>query len=307
MEAALALAEQWPVPLASIWNAGYEPLAQRGAERGCSVILTGMGGDEWLTVTPCLSADLMKALDVRGLFRHVRALQRSYPNPAAQLLGAALWRFGARPLIVSMLPRIAPRWFTQTRVRRVVKSTPSWLAPDPSLRKSIDDRIEASLPPANPSHGFYWAEAESIFEHPVISIDLEEQYELGRRTGVRVRHPYWDVDLVEFLMRTPWDLLNGKGKSKGLVREAMASRFPALGFERQKKVSALTYYRQLLMTEMPALWRATGGARALGALGIVNAGTLDVSVERMFAEADTVGLSRVWEVLRLERWVRAQC
>ena len=50
MEAALALAEQWPVPMANMWNAGYEPLAQRGAERGCSVILTGMGGDEWLTV-----------------------------------------------------------------------------------------------------------------------------------------------------------------------------------------------------------------------------------------------------------------
>ena len=123
-------------------------------------------------------------------------------------------------------------------------STPSWLAPDPSLRKSIDDRIEASLPSADPPHGFYWAEAMIGLEHPIISIDLEEQYELGQRTGVRVRHPYWDVDLVEFLMRTPWDLLNGKGKSKGLVREALASRFPALGFERQKKVSALPYYHK---------------------------------------------------------------
>ena len=60
----------------------------------------------------------------------------------------------------------------------------------------------------------------------IISMDLEEQYELGQRAGVRLRHPYWDVDLVEFLMRTPPDLLNGKGKSKGLVREALADRFP---------------------------------------------------------------------------------
>ena len=100
MEAALALAEQWPVPMASMWNAGYEPLAQRGAERGCSVILTGMGGDEWLTVTPCLSADLMKALDVQGFCSSTFALCKDHTsNPAAQLLGSALWKFGARPLI----------------------------------------------------------------------------------------------------------------------------------------------------------------------------------------------------------------
>ena len=53
--------------MANMWNGGYEPLARRGAERGCSVILTGMGGDEWLTVSPYLAADLMKALDVRAL------------------------------------------------------------------------------------------------------------------------------------------------------------------------------------------------------------------------------------------------
>jgi len=89
------------------------------------------------------------------------------------------------------------------------------------------------------------------------------------------------------------------------VREALAIRFPTLGFERQKKVTALAFYRRLAMNEMPELWRAAGGARALAALGVLDPGELDMCVERMFTGAEPDRIHTVWEVLRLERWVRA--
>jgi len=305
--AALDLAEQWPVPMASMWNGGYYALARRGAERGCSVILTGMGGDEWLTVSPYLGADLMKALDVRAFVKHLRSLQRSYPLPAASLLRSSLWDFGIKPQISATLARVAPRWWRNRRIRRLAATTPSWVAPDISLRRSIDDRIEAFLPPAIAPHGLYWREATIGLDHPIISMDFEEHFELGRRAGARLVHPYWDVDLVELLMRTPPDLLNAKGKSKGLVRETLARRFPLLGFERQKKVSASSFFQDLVMREGPALWQAAGGARALAALGLVDPIVLDSTIERMFAGAERHNLYRVWEVLRLERWVRSHC
>jgi asparagine synthase (glutamine-hydrolysing) len=302
---ALALAEQWPVPMSNMWNGGYAPLAQRGAECGCSVILTGTGGDEWLTVGPYLAADLMKALDIRAFVKHVRTLQRSYNVSPASQLRSALWNFGARALIGSTLARMAPRWVSHRRVSRVAASTPRWVAPDPGLRRAIDDRIEASLPAANPPHGFYWRESLIGLEHPLVSMDLEEHYELGRRAGVRLRHPYWDVDLVELLMRTPPSLLNGKGKSKGLVRQALSDRFPQLGFERQKKIGATSYFQNLVLKEGPELWRAAEGARTLVKLGIVNADALNARVAKLFAGAEPARLYEVWEVLRLERWVRA--
>ncbi len=136
-------------------------------------------------------------------------------------------------------------------------------------------------------------------------MDLEEHYNLGERTGVRLRHPYWDVDLVEFLVQTPPDLLNGKGKSKGLVREALASRFPAGGFERQKKVDATAFFNNLIMSEGPKLWRDAGGARTLAALGIVDPVGLETRVNNLFSGAEPRRLYEVWEVLRLEKWVRA--
>jgi asparagine synthetase B (glutamine-hydrolysing) len=138
-------------------------------------------------------------------------------------------------------------------------------------------------------------------------MDLEEHYELGQRAGVRLRHPFWDVDLVELLMRTPPTLLNGEGKAKGLVRQALANRFPELGFERQKKIGATSYFQSLVMREGPELWRAAEGARTLAALGLVNARALNASVDKLFAGAEPGRLYQVWEVLRLERWVRAHC
>jgi len=138
-------------------------------------------------------------------------------------------------------------------------------------------------------------------------MELEEYYELGQRSGVRFRHPYWDVDLVELLMRTPPHLLNGNGKAKGLVRQAMADRFPELGFERQKKVGATPFFHSILMNEGPELWRAAGGARTLAELGIVNPHAVNASFEDLFQGAEPKRLYQVWEVLRLERWVRARC
>jgi len=288
-----------------MWNGGYAPLAQRGAERGCSIVLTGSGGDEWLTVGPYFAADLMKGLDVGAFVEHIRTLQRSYNVPAALQLRAALWTFGAKPLIGSMLAGVAPRWWDRLRIRRLAASTPSWLAPGASLRKAIDDRIKVAE--ANPPHGFYWRGLIGALDYALISMDHEEHYELGQRAGVRLRHPYWDVDLVELLIGTPPALRNGQGKAKGLVRQDLASRFPALGFERQKKVGATSFFHSLVLSEGPELWRAAGGARTLGAMGIVDPKALNASVEKLLTGAEPRRLYQVWEVLRLERWVRSQC
>jgi asparagine synthetase B (glutamine-hydrolysing) len=249
----------------------------------------------------------MKTLDVRAFLEHVRTLQRSYNLPPATQLRAALWSFGAKPLISSALARVVPRWWSHRRINRVAASTPAWVAPDLRLRRAIDDRIEASLSSHNPPHGFYWRESMICLEHALISMELEEYYELGQHTGVRFRHPYWDVDLVELLMRTPPHLLNGNGKAKGLVRQAVADRFPELGFERQKKVGATSFFNSILMSEGPELWRAAGGARTLAELGIVDPHALNASVDQLFQGADPKRLYQVWEVLRLERWVRARC
>jgi len=306
LEASLELTREWPIPMLNMWHAGFLPLVARGQERGCRVILSGAGGDEWLTVTPYLAADLLKSFDIAGFVRHVRTFQRSYSMPSLAILKSALWDFGMRPLTGAVLDKVASDWWRQIRKQRVIRNTPRWIAPDRELKKELVSRIERCLSEANPTHGFYRREIRSAIDHALASLELEEHFEVGRRMGVRMLHPYWDVDLVELLARTPPTRLSRHGKSKGLVREVLARRFPGLGFERQKKVSATDYFRGLMTREGAALWSASGGARELGRLGIVDSQQLDANFGNLFDGKNPKQLYRVWDVLRLEHWLRAQ-
>jgi hypothetical protein len=82
--------------------------------------------------------------------------------------------------------------------------------------------------------------------HPLVAMELEELFEQSRRLGVRVLQPFWDAALVEFLYRTPPAMLNQTGRSKGLVRDTVARRFPRLGFETQLKVTATRFGRSVI-------------------------------------------------------------
>ena len=82
--------------------------------------------------------------------------------------------------------------------------------------------------------------------------------------------PYWDVDVLEMLYRIPPHLLNKGGRSKGLVRQTVARRFPQLGFERQKKVIATNLFNSMMLQDGKKAWRVLGGTQALAKLGIVD-------------------------------------
>ena len=57
---------------------------------------------------------------------------------------------------------------------------------------------------------------------------------MGRRTGVPVREPFWDPDLIELLVRVRPAARSADGLAKALVRRPLTGRFPGLGFERQR-------------------------------------------------------------------------
>jgi asparagine synthase (glutamine-hydrolysing) len=306
IEAATALIAEWPVPMLNLWNPAYAALAARGRARGCRVILTGNGGDEWLAVSPFLAADLIKSLDVVGFIRFAATLKRSYRASRLSLWRGAIWTFGLRPLMSAALGRAAPTWWRSSRERRLIASTPAWIAPDRALRAQMDARAGRNLADPNPPAGFYRRDARTAFDHPLMAIELEEHFEFSRRLGVRLLHPYWDADLVDLLARIPPSLLNRGGRAKGMVRHTLARRFPGLGFERHKKVAATSFYHRILLEDAPRLWRAMGGARELARMEIVDARMLESTVHALFAGAQPQQLYRLWDVLGLEAWLRAQ-
>jgi len=136
-------------------------------------------------------------------------------------------------------------------------------------------------------------------------MEQEEEFETGRRMGLRVLSPYWDEALVAFLLRIPPRLLQKGGREKGLVRQTLARRFPRLGFGGQRKLSALAFFQTMLRQEWPAAWQKMGGTPALADLGIIDGKRIDTVMAESFSSNRWRALQLTWEVLCLEAWTRA--
>lgn len=305
--AALQLTSKVALPPLNPWMPAYEYLGSKGAQNGCTSILNGAGGDEWLGVSPFLAGDLIRRGDIRGLFRLYTSQRRSYSTSPVAVLRKVIWKFAMRPILAGaaaeVLARTAPGILRANKRRYIRRTTPDWVAPDPTLRKQIDARAEKSI--EDPKLGsFYEREMQIALGHQLRSMEAEDNFELGRRLGVRIGSPYWDADLVALLYRIHPEALNRDARSKGLVRESVARRFPHLGFRGQKKILAGSYFAETVRSEFPRTWARLGGVPALEGLGIVDSRGLQKFANKYLASDTPRGSFLIRDVLNLECWAR---
>ena len=310
LPSALELSAAWPAPLLGIFSPVYFTLIERAKENGCQAVMTGSGGDNWLSVALEYGADLMARFDLVGLFRLWHTYQRSYRVRRGLLTRRIIWKYGLRNILLSfehrMVLRVAPELLRSQARARVKQKTPRWIAPDPEIRRQIDERAAFVRAQPKPKPGdFYRNEIRRSLDHPLLSVELEEAFEKGRRLGVPVLMPYYDADLVDLLCRTPPTVLNRGQRSKSMVRGIMSRRLAGLGIERQKKITTGNFWPQKTKEAIEA-WEAMGGTRVLGELGIVDAPRLDRHVREMLAANRQTFVPYVWEILDHEAWVRAR-
>jgi asparagine synthase (glutamine-hydrolysing) len=311
---ALDLSADWPLPRTYLWSGAYLELARAGANEGVRVIMTGGGGDEWLTVDLKLAADFIEARQFRNLFRFTRSKIDSFSVPARSTMRYVLWEYGLREVLRfhsrSLLGRYAPA-LVRARQRRVLaRAALPWVAPDPAIRANVEARRKnesnsgAKLRTSGGRFRFYGSDGGLILDHPELSAQREDDHEVGRRVGVEFFHPYWEPDLMTFLYRVPPELLLQGGLEKGLVRSTIARRFPNFGFERQKKVVSADYHYSIIRRDGPDALQRLGGIQALAELGVVDRSGVDAFIAGALAGSDHRELYRAWELLTLETWVR---
>ncbi len=296
-----------PAPINNTWLPAYHELVREGKSRGCQTILTGSGGDEWLTVSPMLAADLWRNWDVAGVYRLWRTSRRSFRRSSFALMRALIWTFGLGPLVIPPIHKFAKRIApSAVRMRRqIFAPPPAWLAPDMELRRELQDRWEQKSVRATDSGSFYLREAKTALDHPLVSWEIEELFNFGQMAGVRVLHPIWDPDLVDLLYRTPPFLLLSEGRTKGLVRASLARRFPNLGFEQQRKLEATRFYSSLIYRDAHNIRKQLGGSPALADLGVVDERAIGPAFERLL-EREKIGEAHLaWSILNLESWAQA--
>jgi len=296
-----------PAPINNTWLPAYHELVREGKSRGCKTILTGSGGDEWLTVSPMLAADLWRDWDIAGVYRLWRTSRRSFRRSSFALMRALIWTFGLGPLVIppvhKFVKRVAP---SAVRMRRrIFVPPPTWLAPDTELRRKLQDRWEQKSERETHSGSFYLREAKTALDHPLVSWEIEELFNFGQMAGVRVLHPIWDPDLVDLMYRTPPFMLLSDGRTKGLVRASLARRFPDLGFEQQRKLEATRFYSSLIYRDAHNIRKQLGGSSALAGLGVVDERALGPAFDRLLARGKIGEAHLAWSILNLESWARA--
>lgn len=292
-------------PLFNTWMPGYLTLARLGRRQGVRTILTGEGGDEWLNVSPYLTADLIRRGDLAGVVRMARTWHRSFDSNWYWVARGTLWSFGVRPLASAALSAVMGDSWDRNRTARRLKADPPWVAPDRNIRAEQKRRALEKVADARPTGGFYARELRAFISDPLQTLLFEEQHEIGRSVGVRYQHPYWDADLVEHMYRTPPRILTRGNRTKGLVRAAVARRFPALGFESRRKVLAFTFFASLAQAQAKALVPRYSNFSALSDLGVVDAAQARAFLEGAFDQAKKAR-ALAWRLIVLEAWARAQ-
>ena len=300
---ALADGASWPQPMWNVWEPAYSTLARHASANGHTVILTGRGGDEWLTISPRLMADQIRRGDFLGAWRVLRSYHTANAAWTPGIANLA-WMCAGRPLASAALDAVAPGAWHRRRRRRLWSELPAWVAPDPAVRRAMDERLDQWIKPARPVGGFYEQAGKQTVEHPAITHDMEEAQEFGRRHGVRHMHPYWDVDLLEMLRRVRPEALISDGRAKALVRPVLARRLPGLGLESRVKVSAGNVFMGIMGREGPAEWQRMGGVQTLARIGAVDAANIQSGAWQDGWRKRLGGSGRVWTLMTFESWLQ---
>ena len=219
-------------------------IAERMRQDGLRVLLTGIGGDEWLDGSVSYIADLIAARRfARALIDGIRIRDASLPR--------------------SLLGRVhflrVQRWKANrpSRENRQVKR-PSWLSdelwPRP-FRPGLDDELESepSLARRDLLTRLSWHQG---------GYPMEQGEELAAALGIELRNPMMDRDIVDFSFSIPPRMFSCGLRSRHLLRMALYEELHPKIRDRTSKgsfeIHAQRDTRSLIDGPDVAAWRLVG-------------------------------------------------
>ncbi len=274
-----------------------DPLRAAARRTGARVVLTGYGGDDWLTGSPAHATDLLRRGRLLAAWRQLRADARV---PGRGYTFRAL----ASAAVAPVLP--GPVRHAIRRVRRRPPRFP-WLRPEFLRRTGVDDR-------ARPGAGGFRSAEQADIHAVATSVATMIGDELDERAaaaaGIEQRHPFNDRRVAQFALALPAEQRWAGAETKVVLRRAMRLRgaVPESVLARRDKAEFSSSVVDALV--------ASGGARAFARLrtadlGWVDAGEARAMYERMmrlYKAGDEAYISlsdSLWSILSLELWLAA--
>lgn len=255
------------------------------AGRGCRVLLTGQGGDEWFTGSAYALADDLRHLHLRGLRARAAEDRRLWParSPLHHLVRDGVLPLLGRPR--SHLPRLdlLPEAFRE--------------------RVHLEDRLRPRAP-----HGRSLAAAQiaGLLDLGGLVHTAERAEQAFTAWGIERRSPFDDRRVVELALTLPEDVRRRGAVTKWVVRQALQGLVPDSVLQRRSKST----FGHLFAQEMAA----QGGARLFEGWAIADLGWVDSHAVRSAYHAveatnpDNLQHPLTWSLwgaLCTERWFRA--
>jgi Asparagine synthase/Glutamine amidotransferase domain len=311
LASALDLARATPGSPPALVEPMYDRLALIARdEQGCGVVLSGMGGDDWLLPPPFLAADSMRRLDLSSVVQLAWAWWHYWPGfGARELVSKLLWPYGVTPLLrqpaVRAVERAAPAYVRGRRRSRLAASLPDWLAPDPGLHAELVETLSRGTP-AVQARDHVTQSRLRLLDHVTPSLILEGLFAVEQRIGIRVPAPLLDPDVISVIASMPPVRLVAHGRAKALAAELAGSRVPRFARRWPPTVYGDSLWARTLALEGPAAWSEMGGMEMLAGAGVVDRHLLADKLQRGDHPWSSVDSIRVIRALILEMWLRGR-
>ena len=251
-----------------------------------SVLLSGLGGDEFLGGVPNPIPELQ---DLFVRFRWVPLLNRL---SKWSLEKRRPWIHVWFETLEEFLPQGLRRLYKKPRV-------PPWIAS--SFRRKHRELLESQMKPV-----WLWAGPPSFqanlntLEHITRQLNC---YAPSRRTRFVLTYPYLDRDLLQFLFSIPRDQLLRPGQRRSLMRRSLSGLVPEEILQRRRKASVSRSPVKALQESYP-LVRDLFRPSLVAERGIIDDAAFLTALEgAMAGEIDW--LSGLIATVKLEQWLRS--
>ena len=278
-------------------NAAFDLTRGAMAAEGIRVVLTGMGGDEWLWASPGKYADLLLRLSP---VEYVRQYRADSAPPWNVPLTEVIFNYTLRQLMPLPLRRALKR-MAGRRLR-----PPRWIPVEFARRSHWAER-QAAQPDFSCCRSFvqraFWLTLSGGF----LTHHLEMAERTAARHGLEIRHPFHDRRLVEAAFVLPIEQRQRGQHTKWVLRNACRDLLPSNVIERRTKAEFSQLFNEAL--------RALGGESAFHGLEISSLGWVcgpDLArkyrlFEELYLKGDAKYLEHewvLWIALAIEWWYR---
>ncbi len=282
-------ADSWDEPFELMYDGVFEGLLACAQKEKVRVLFTGHGGDMLFCGSQYYLHDVLLDLGWAALLRELKC----WPG--------SRWPGLLRNFVVPPLLGAPPEHEVSFKV-------PDWVRPEFAASVAVERRMRAAYPPPRfdrPSQQFDF-EAISYAAFATRFLWLQA---VALRHGIDLRHPFFDVRLIDFCMRIPSWQKQRNGVCKVFIRSAMKNALPAIVAERRLSGTGGDFTMVLdrgLRERERHRWEACFGTSfRLAELGCVDPVLLRQAFARYIAGENDLR----WElasIFRLEQWLRHQ-